>query len=170
MHALIYLTLKNFINRYRVLWHLQRCKYNTLYFFTQVYFLWKAHKEGMGSQIELVHAWQWRSSIGWTLGAIKIHNRKRLDWQQLNILEVERSDTILQKKLQWNVSYNYHWITEWLGFKGPQSPPSFSPVAIGRVATHPNRLPRAPSNLALNAFRGGGYYSRLIIVLISLTN
>ena len=41
-----------------------------------------------------------------------------------------------------------------LGWKGPQSPPT-PPPAVGRAAPHQLRLPKAPSNLALNVSRDG---------------
>ena len=42
-----------------------------------------------------------------------------------------------------------------LGCNGPQRALSSNPTAMGRAACHHIRLPRAPSNLALNASRDG---------------
>ena len=44
-------------------------------------------------------------------------------------------------------------IIEWVGLQGTSKTIRFEPSTMVRVAVHQVRLPRAPSNLALNAFR-----------------
>ena len=49
----------------------------------------------------------------------------------------------------------YSRITGWLGLKGTLKPSQLQRPVMGRVATHQTRLPRAPSNLALNTSEDG---------------
>ena len=59
--------------------------------------------------------------------------------------------------LCWCLGSKNHWIIKsqnGLGWKGPQSPPSPTPC-WGQGCPSPAQLPRAPSNLALSASRGG---------------
>ena len=46
-------------------------------------------------------------------------------------------------------------IIEWIGLEGTLKPIHPQCPAMGRVATHQLRLPRAPSNLALSTTRDG---------------
>jgi len=50
---------------------------------------------------------------------------------------------------------NVHRITEWLELEGTLKLIQFQPPAVGRAGPRQLRLPRAPSNLALNSSRGG---------------
>jgi len=56
-----------------------------------------------------------------------------------------------------------------LGWKELEIPSSSNPPAVGRVATHQTRLPRAPSNLAFNNFRNGTHTASLCILFQCLT-
>ena len=44
---------------------------------------------------------------------------------------------------------------EWLGLEGTLKTIQFQPPAMGRIATHQIRLPRAPSSLALSTSKDG---------------
>lgn len=48
-------------------------------------------------------------------------------------------------------------IREWLELEGTSKITWFQPLAMGRVPNHQIRLPRAPSNLSLNASRNGAF-------------
>ena len=70
---------------------------------------------------------------------------KFLDCYGLAVLQINRIE----------FSETIGWITEWLRLK--RTTMIINPPAMCRITNHQTRLPRATSNLALNAYRDGAF-------------